>query len=79
MSALNQHRSKHEALARVRKHGYTEHFDTGEAGDGGYGSRLYYCRPDPVRNCFGQPLEVATLSRVAGAWYSSVPSLELTP
>ena len=64
--------SKSKAIAILRGRGFTEHYDTGECGDGGYGSREYYCRPGAERNEFQQPYDNATISRLGGTWRISI-------
>lgn len=55
--------------------GKTHHEGTGECGDYGYGSRLYYCAPDTERNEFGAPVPLAaTASYVCGKWVVAVYS-----
>jgi hypothetical protein len=57
----------------IAQEGYPEQFDTGECGDGGYGSRLYFRKgPDAPTNEFGWPLEHATLSRLGGYWHAAI-------
>ncbi len=64
--------TKAAARQQVHDRGYTEHYDTGSCGDGGYGSRLYFKKPDAKHNRYGQPTEHATLSRLGRGWYVSV-------
>lgn len=60
---------KADAIAEVKARGYTHHFDTGESGDCGYGSRLYFRRPGLQVT---PTINTATVSQVPGAgWLSS--------
>lgn len=62
--------TKAEAVAHAAERGLTQHYNTGECGDGGYGSRLYYREPGSAENQYGQPLRHADLSRLPGlGWY----------
>jgi len=55
-----------------RQLGHTVHYDTGFSGDGGFGSRLYFCAPDAPRNEFGMPIDKhSTVSRVGNRYYVS--------
>lgn len=58
--------TKAQAIAEVKARGFTFHCDTGESGDCGYGSRLYFKR---------ERLDAApsaTVSKVPGAgWVTS--------
>jgi hypothetical protein len=66
--------TREAALARARQGGFPDHYETGECGDNGHGSRLYLRRsPDAPRNPVGGLLEHATVSRVGrGAdWFVS--------
>jgi hypothetical protein len=64
--------TKREALKIVEGLGYTHHFATGEAGDEGFGSRLYYKHPDAPLNEFGMPTDLhGTVSLSPDGWYVS--------
>lgn len=66
--------TKREAIIEVVTNGYTIHFNTGESGDCGIGSRMYYCKPNAARNASGYPLQTAEISKVPGVpggWLTS--------
>lgn len=64
--------SKNQAIAEVVRLGYRIHYNTGESGDHGYGSRLYYKRADAPLNDYGYPLKGhATVSKVGRKWFIS--------
>jgi len=65
--------SKPEARRFVAEHGFPDHFNTGECGDGGYGSRLYFRRgPEAPKNEAGWPIETATISRLGRVWHATI-------
>lgn len=64
--------NKSQARAAIKALGYTVLFDTGQCGDGSYGSREYYRAPDAKLNEHGFPTEKhGTISRWNGKWYVS--------
>lgn len=66
-------KTKAAAKKAVIVQGFTVHFDTGESGDGGYGSREYFTKLDAQKNEFGFPLQYATISKVGRlGWHISV-------
>lgn len=61
--------TKTKAIAAAKAAGHTALYYTGESGDHGYGSRLYYAAPGAPRNSFGHPLKHAEVSRVGREWF----------
>lgn len=60
-------KSKPAAVKYVESLGYVYH-DKGFSGDGGYGSRLYFKKPNTPVNQYGAPLQTATVSKVGRSW-----------
>jgi len=56
------------ARAGVIAAGYTIKEAVGEAGDYGFGSREYWKHPDSPANPYGNPLWMATISKMPGGW-----------
>lgn len=49
--------------------GYTDHYLTGQCGDGGHGSREYYKAPNAELNEYGAPVtKHGTISKVGKRW-----------
>jgi hypothetical protein len=65
--------TKREAIKKVQAAGYTEFQGEGESGDHGYGSRLYYAKPNAPVNRFNVPLNIATVSKVGREWLTYIP------
>ena len=61
--------TKSEAIREVEAKGFTYHYDTGESGDCGFGSRLYFCKP--IHEVCFNPKQSATISKVPGGWHTS--------
>jgi hypothetical protein len=72
---------KQQAINEVRAKGYTVKDGEGESGDHGYGSRLYFSKPDSPRNRYNVPLVTAVVSKVGRDWLTSyfdgTPALDL--
>lgn len=64
--------AKASARRFVTEAGYTEHFDSGECGDGGHGSRLYFRKPNAPANEHGWPLQLGQVDRLEGQWYATI-------
>jgi hypothetical protein len=67
--------TKNEAIKAVVALGYTNHFSTGESGDYGYGSRLYYKNPNVVPIANGN-FSHAYISKLGKNWVVSELILE---
>jgi len=68
--------SKAKAIKAIAQLGWVDHFDTGESGDHGYGSRLYFKKKtSKTRTTFHGGIifaEQATVSRVGRTWRVSI-------
>lgn len=62
--------SKHEAAKYCRNVlGHTDHFGTGQCGDGGWGSREYFRAPDAPKNKYGVTSDkYSSISRIGRKW-----------
>lgn len=60
--------TKAAAVNAVKAAGYTVLHSKGESGDHGYGSRLYFAKPNGPVNQHGWPLERGEVSKVGRVW-----------
>jgi hypothetical protein len=65
--------SKHAAATYCKQTlGHSVHYDSGQSGDGGWGSREYFKAPDAPLNEYGFPVDkCSTISRVGRFWHVS--------
>lgn len=61
---IQMYSSKALALRAVKALGYTVRDSISSSGDWGYGSRVYYRKPDSAKNQFGAYVDVASVSKV---------------
>lgn len=71
MNTYTEFKTKAEATKAVTSRGYV-HTDTGQSGDGAYGSREYFEKPNCARNQFGAAMDIAVISKVGGRWLASI-------
>lgn len=62
--------NKRAALAHMKSLGYVHH-QTGQCGDGPWGSREYWMKPGCEINQHGWPLDTMCASRLTGKWVVS--------
>lgn len=68
---LESYTTKSAAVKALADLGYTKHIYSGECGDGGWGSREYYAKPDFTHE-EGRLDYQATASKVGHEWLLSI-------
>lgn len=74
MGGISYHPDKKSCIAAAKAAGYTvvatSHSEDGKgrSGDYAHGSRLYFAKPNSVRNDFGIEMEHCTCSRLKMGW-----------